>query len=435
MKAAYSSYKPTSILWLPVIPEHWELVKSKYLFKERIQKGFENEPLLAATQSQGVIPKTLYETNTVTAQKDFHLLKLVNVGDFVISLRSFQGGIEYAYYRGIISPAYSVFFSKDETKINKQYFRYFFKAQPFINSLKLYVTGIREGQNIDYSEFKDSLFPLPKEDEQTAIANYLDTKTEEINRFISKKQKLIELLKEQKQAIIDKAVIYGIDKEVKLKGTGIEFIDQIPSHWSLRKLGTIGRFSKGGNISRSELIEENNGIPAILYGDIYTKYEIEATVIKNRISEETAINSVPLKKGDLLFAGSGETKEDIGKCVVYNSNDICYAGGDIIIFKQTIFDSYFISYSQNSSIAKHQKAISSKGEIIVHTYGSKLRNIIMPFPPTIEEQQEIVTLIKRESNKIDTAISRIEKEIELIKEYKQSLIAEVVTGKIKVVND
>ncbi|MBK7967093.1 MAG: hypothetical protein IPK10_18680 [Bacteroidetes bacterium] len=195
--------------------------------------------------------------------------------------------------------------------------------------------------------------------------------------------------------------------------------------------GTIGRFSKGGNISRSELIYADEGVPAILYGDLYTKYDIVAENIINRITKETASKSVELKKGDLLFTGSGETKEDIGKCVIFNSNEPAFAGGDVIIFKQEGFDSYFISYSQNSSIAKYQKTISSKGEIIVHTYGSKLRDVIMPYPPTLLEQRRIVEYIKTETKILDTAISKAEREIELIKEYREAMIAEAVTGYMK----
>jgi len=249
-----------------------------------------------------------------------------------------------------------------------------------------------------------------------------------ITRFIQTKQRFIELLKEQRQSIITNAVTKGIDDGVKMKET---LLGEIPEHWEVRRLGTIGRFSKGGNISRSELIYTDDGVPAILYGDLYTKYDIVAENIINRITKETAANSIDLKKGDLLFTGSGETKEDIGKCVIFNSNEPAYAGGDVIIFKQDIFDSYFISFSQNSLIAKYQKAILSKGEIIVHTYGSKLRDVIMPYPPTIGEQKQIVEHIKTETRTLDIAISKAEREIELIKEYREAMIAEAVTGKMK----
>ncbi len=104
----YESYRPTQELWLPSIPEHWDFCKIKYAFQERAERGYPDEPLLVASQNMGVVPKEVYGSRTVEATKDLHLLKLVRTGDFVISLRSFQGGIEYAYYQGIISPAYTV---------------------------------------------------------------------------------------------------------------------------------------------------------------------------------------------------------------------------------------------------------------------------------------------------------------------------------------
>jgi len=163
----YPDYKDSGVEWLGKVPEHWELVKTKYIFRERSQKGFPDEPLLAATQTKGVVPKELYENRTVLALKDLHLLKLVDVGDFVISLRSFQGGIEYAYYRGIISPAYTVL--TPGQRAVPGFFRHLFKSKPYVGNLSLFVTGIRQGQNIDYADLRRSLLPTPPPSEQAAI--------------------------------------------------------------------------------------------------------------------------------------------------------------------------------------------------------------------------------------------------------------------------
>ena len=142
----YSEYKDSGVKWLGEIPGHWELRKMKYTFDERSQKGFPNEPLLAATQNHGVILKSQYENRTVEAVKSLDTLKLVEIGDFVISLRSFQGGLEYAHNRGIISPAYTIL---TPTHIKASYFKHLSKSDIFISLLKSSVTGIREGQNID----------------------------------------------------------------------------------------------------------------------------------------------------------------------------------------------------------------------------------------------------------------------------------------------
>jgi len=147
-----------------------------------VEKGYPNEPLLVASQNMGVVPKGVYGNRTVEATKDLHNLKLVRVGDFVISLRSFQGGIEYAYYQGIISPAYTVMIPNEH--IVSGYFRYLAKSRLFIELLQMCVTGIREGQNIDYEKLKNHLIPLPPRDEQDHIVRFLDWKVSQINKFI-----------------------------------------------------------------------------------------------------------------------------------------------------------------------------------------------------------------------------------------------------------
>ena len=206
---ANAKFKPSDVEWIGDIPEHWEVRKVKYLFDERVQKGFPTEPLLAATQTQGVVQKSMYETRTVVAQKDLHLLKLVEVGDFVISLRSFQGGIEQAYFRGIISPAYTVMIPQQEVK--GEYFKYLAKSKNFIELLRASVTGIREGQNIDYERLRKSFLPVPDIEEQKRIAVFLNSETEKIDQAISRAQREIELMREYRTRLIADVVTGQVD--------------------------------------------------------------------------------------------------------------------------------------------------------------------------------------------------------------------------------
>ena len=191
----FNKLKNTDAIWLPKIPEHWELVKVRHLFKESTKKGFPNETLLVASQEHGVVSKDTYGKRTVEATKDFHNLKLVEKGDFVISLRSFQGGIELAHERGIISPAYTIL--KETTQIDKRYFKNLFKSPPFISLMTLCVKGIREGQNIDYPTFKNEYLPLPPIDEQNTIAEYLDKQNSKIDKLVRNKERLIKVLEEK----------------------------------------------------------------------------------------------------------------------------------------------------------------------------------------------------------------------------------------------
>ncbi len=201
---AYSEYRDVDEIWMSSVPAHWETIRIKYLFDERIEKGYPDEPLLAATQNMGVVPKDVYGQRTVEASKDLHLLKLVKVDDFVISLRSFQGGIERAYYQGIISPAYTIMIPRG---ITVPYFKHLAKSKVFIDLLKQCVTGIREGQNVDYEILKSVRIPVPPVDEQLKIAAYLDS----IDARIDARKREIKLLEKYKAAISSDIVMGQID--------------------------------------------------------------------------------------------------------------------------------------------------------------------------------------------------------------------------------
>jgi len=216
----------------------------------------------------------------------------------------------------------------------------------------------------------------------------------------------------------------SIQKYPAYKDSGVEWLGEIPEHWEVKRLASFGKFLKGGGFSKADLIDD--GVLAIIYGDIYTKYNISIKKELRFISIETAKKSINIDKHDLLFTGSGETMEDIGKCVVFDSDKIAYAGSDIIIFKQTENDSLFLSFILNTEGARFEKARYSKGEIIVHTYGSKLRNIYIPIP-TLKEQTAIAQFLDDKTTKIEEAIAIKTQQINLLKERKQILIHKAVT--------
>ena len=197
-------FKKTNISWLEEIPEHWEMRKMKYLFTERSEKNHPDEPMLSATQTEGVILQSKYKNRVVVVNTGFEGLKLVKVGDFVIHLRSFHGGIEYTYDQGIISSAYTILFPNNADF--SEYFKYLFKSMPFIDLLKTCVTGIREGQNINYSKLKQHQIPLPPIEEQRAIVAYIKEHTSKIENLTSKLQQEIEAIKEYKQRLISDVV-------------------------------------------------------------------------------------------------------------------------------------------------------------------------------------------------------------------------------------
>ena len=193
------------INWIGYIPRHWQKRKFQYLFKERSEKNHPEEPVLCATQSRGVIPQSMYENRVVVVNTGFEGLKFVKKGDFVISLRSFQGGIEYAYYQGIISAAYTILYINTKD-LYSNYVRLLFKSVPFIGLLQTCVTGIREGQNINNDLLRKQIIPIPPLSEQKEIVAYIEKKVSFIDSQIASIENQIANLNEYKQSLISDVV-------------------------------------------------------------------------------------------------------------------------------------------------------------------------------------------------------------------------------------
>ena len=425
----YPSMKDSGVPWLGEVPAHWELRRTKTLLAERSEKGFPDEPLLAATQTKGVVRKEHYENRTVLAMKDLHLLKVVRVGDFVISLRSFQGGIEYARDSGIISPAYTILYPVEQN--HHAYLSQVFKSKPYIANLSLFVTGIRQGQNVDYEKLARSRLPIPPLSEQTAIVRFLDYADRRIRRYIRAKQKLIALLEEQEQAIIHQAVTRGLDPNVRIKPSGVEWLGDVPEHWQVRHLGRIGLFFKGGGGTKED--EREEGIPCVRYGDLYTHHRFFITASRACVAPELAATAyTPIAYGDVLFAGSGETMEEIGKSAVNLIRGPACCGGDVIVFRPSIdAEARFLGYIADCSASVHQKACIGRGFTVMHIYSSDLKYMTVAIPP-VPEQAAIVSFLDRTTAALDAATTSAQRETSLLREYHTRLIADVVTGKLDV---
>lgn len=413
----YPSYKDSGVEWLNDIPSHWKIVKAKRIFHETSIKNHPNEPLLAATQTKGVIPKSLYENTTVTATKNFETLKFVRKGDFVISLRSFQGGIEYAHYQGIISPAYTILEPQEE--VVHKYYRYLLKSKHYISGLTLLVTGIREGQNIDTGKFKDSFLPLPPKEEQTQIAAFLDYKLAKIQRFIYKKKQLIKLLNEQKAAIINQAVTKGLDTNTKMKTSGIGWLGDIPEHWELKKL----KYSVRLNKHKSFDTEESRDVKIALEN-------IEGKTGRILELSQNAFEGIGtiFKTGDVLF---GKLRPYLAKVVSPNFEGSCVNEILVLSPDSNVWYSEFLKYRMLAS--------DFIGIVDNSTYGAKMPRASWDFiggliisRPNLIEQKAIVEDIENEHASINKIIFKIENEITLAEEYKTTIIAETVTGKIDI---
>ena len=318
----YNEYKDSGVQWLGEIPSHWELRKMKYTFCERSQKGFPNEPLLAATQNHGVIKKSDYENRTVEATKNLDTLKLVEKGDFVISLRSFQGGIEYTYCRGIISPAYTVLKAHHLTE---PYFKHLAKSPSFIDLLKSSVTGIREGQNIDYNKLKVEFMPIPTIEEQQAIATYLDTITAKIDEAIAQQQKMIDLLNERKQIIINNAVTKGLNPDAPMKDSGVDWIGEIPEHWEITKLKKKSKIILGKMLSNAP----GNKYEYFCAKDVHYGCADDSD-LKQMFFSDTEREQYKVNYGDMLIVEGGA---GAGGCAIYKGTKTAYIQNSIMIVR------------------------------------------------------------------------------------------------------
>ncbi len=423
----YPAMKDSGVEWLGEVPEHWELPRTKTVLSVRSQKGFPDEPMLAATQSKGVVRKEEYENRTVLALKDLHLLKLVCEGDFVISLRSFQGGIEYAREQGIISPAYTILFSDNPE--DHGFLAHLFKSKPYIENLGLYVTGIRQGQNIDYEKLSRSRVPLPPLPEQAAIVRYLDHVDRRVRRLVRAKRKLIALLTEQKQAIIHRAVTRGLDPDVPLKDSGVEWLGEVPEHWEVRRLKFLieGKLTYGANAAAEH---QNPGWPRYLR---ITDFGVDGSLRSEtfRSLPPEIAKDYLVQSGDLLLARSGAT---VGKAflVKAEAGEACYAGYLIRARpRRSLIDPSFLFMFTQSSGFRLWKDSSFIIATIQNISAEKYDNLSVPTPP-VNEQARISSYLNEATADINSAIARANREIELLKEYRTRLIADVVTGKLDV---
>ena len=316
------------MFWFGNAPEGWSVGKMRSVVYERREKFSRNEELiiLSLLKDVGVIPYSEKGEIGNKSKEDHSQYKVARKGDLVInSMNVIIGSVGISPYDGYISPAYYSFVPREDTCMG--YIGYLCSTRRFQRAVRCYATGRMEiRRRVSSCAFLSMPIPLPPLPEQKAIVAYLDAETGRLDKAIAAEEKMIALLQERREIVINEAVAPH-------------------DGWEVRRLGTIGEFSKGGGISRDDLQE--SGLPAILYGDIYTKYNHAVVEVKNHISDRTAKGAVSVEYGDILMTGSGETKEDIGKAVVF-LGDSSFIGGDVICFRQKDHNSCYLSYALNS---------------------------------------------------------------------------------------
>mgnify|MGYP002517914059 CR=1 FL=1 len=301
----YADYIPAQAAWLDELPSHWQCKKIGALFSERKSKVSDKDYAPLSVARIGVVPQLATAVKTDAGDNR----KLVCAGDFVINSRSDRkGSCGVAELDGSVSLINIVLTPRNG--LNERYVHYLLRSQPF--SEEYYRNGhgiVADLWTTRYSEMKSILLPVPPRDEQNQIVCFLDWKVSGINKLIAVKQKQITTLNEFMQAEIEKQLYaYPVVDTVRLK--------------------QLGTFFKGGGFSRDNLVEDKE-YPAILYGDIYTQYEYKTSIITHHIDRAAYSASRKISKGDIVMAGTGETKDEIGKSILYMGDQIAAAGGDV----------------------------------------------------------------------------------------------------------
>ena len=424
--------KNSGIEWIGEIPKGWETINPKALFTQRKDKAQKGERQLTSSQQYGILYQDEYMELTgskvVTVEKDFDILKHVEAGDFVISMRSFQGGLEYSTKSGAISSAYVMLVPNLEL-VYPRFYRWLLKSSVYIDALQRTTNMVRDGQAMRYSNFAQvRLFTLPL-DEQKSRADFLDLECSSIDKILFKTRSSIEEYKKLKQAVITQAVTKGVRGEREMKDSGVECIGKIPTTYSICKLKYLLKnpLKYGANES---------GIP---YSDSLPRY-IRITDItpdgnlkytgKLSLSEESAKDYI-LEDGDILFARSGAT---VGKTFIYYQSygRSAYAGYLIKASLNNKVSPKFVYYYTCSSLYEIWKNSIFIQSTIQNIGADRYANLPVPVPKTLQEQEEIADCLDAKCTEIDVLIAKKEQLVKELESYKKSLIYEVVTGKREV---
>ena len=266
------------------------------------------------------------------------------------------------------------------------------------------------GYNRHFKFLKEKSFPVPEKKEQTAIATTLsdaDALVASLDRLMAKKRGI-------KQAVMQQLL------------TGQTRLPGFTGKWETKRLGEIGTFYKGHGIRRDDVSDE--GVPCVRYGEIYTRYDDCVVDPESRISVGVAQSAFPLRPGDILFAGSGETSEEIGMCVAYLGEEPAFAGGDIVVLRPNEGVSAYLGRLLNHPSIAQQKARLGQGDAVVHISARNLAQIEVQLPP-VEEQTAIATVL----SDMDTEIEALERRRDKARQIKQGMMQQLLSGRVRLV--
>jgi type I restriction enzyme S subunit len=431
----YEKYKPSEIDWIGNVPNHWGIIRIKDVFNQISKIGSEigvnNYIPLENIESQTgkLIQRISNENNEVT--------NLFKKGDILVNkLRPYLAKVYLPEFDGGVSGEVIVFrvSNVNQKKISSKYYFYRFLSRQFIEKINSITDGVKMPRT-NPTKINCLEIAIPPLSEQTAIAEYLDAKTQAIDKKINLLTQKAEMYKELRKSIINDAVCKGLDKNVKLKESGIDWIGKIPEHWEVERLKALGEIETSSVNKKIE--EEEELVKLVNYTDVYGNMNKEIwnsdsymVVSANKLQLRFKI----LRQGDVLFTPSSETIADIGVSAVvmedlkntlysYHILRLKFSLKMQLNFKKYLFNNDFVQeYFSKSATGTTRKILG------LNTF----YNLPVVFPPTIEEQTAIANYLDEKTQKIDAIVSNIGKQIDTLKELRKTLINDVVTGKIKV---
>jgi type I restriction enzyme, S subunit len=427
----YPKYRSAEGGWLGDIPSHWTVRRMKYVVREtdaRSTRG--KEQLLRISQYTGVTQRRRADGIEEPDTRADSLVgyKRVEPNDLVINIMlAWNGSMGVSRFSGIASPAYCVYRFRHD--LHPWYFHNLLRSPRYKARIKTVSTGVVESRLRLYSDDLcriEAILPTPAE--QAAIVRFLDWANGRLERAVRAKRKVIALLNEQKQAIIHRAVTRGLDPSVPLKPSGIPWLGDIPQHWEVRKLRHLARQIVDGTHFTPNY--RDDGVAFLRVKDIHERV-IDQSKLR-RISKEEhhqLSKRCNPEKGDLLLSKNGT----IGVTTVVDWDFPFSIFVSLCLIKpiKSLVRPEFISFAFAGGLLVQQLADSTKTTSVTNLHLDKIRGLILPLPP-LHEQSEILVKTRVEIAPIELAVSRLGREIDLLREYRTRLVADVVTGKLDV---
>ena len=427
--APYPEYKDAGVSWVGSIPAHWPEKRAKYYFKEiddRSQTG--DEEMLSVSHITGVTPRSQKNVTMFKAESNVGQ-KRCQPGDLIINtMWAWMSALGVSNHDGIVSPAYGVYRPRSSHAYDIDYLDHLLRIEGYRSEYICRSTGIRSSRLRLYPDkFLSMPVVCPPQEEQQTIARFLKAQDLLFRKFIRNKRRFIELLKEQKQNVINQAVTRGLDPKVKFKPSGVEWIGDIPEHWDARRLKTIAKVVLGKMLKTSP--SKDDQLKPYLRSANIQWFEANLSDVASMWFSQSEMEQYRISKNDILVSEGGEVgraciwQDELEECYIQNSVHKVTAGAEVLPL--------FLLYQFSAFGSKGAfKAVVNRVSI-AHLTREKLVAVFFCKPP-IEEQKTILAHIQAKTAEIDQAIIRAQREIELMREYRTRLISDVVTGQVDV---